>query len=71
MMSVKMATLSLRKITVFWKKGYGVIIPADDVTKSKVEWFVKIVNGFYQLTLFTKLSILDIWQGFEYVFECL
>ena len=26
LMSAKMATLSLPKITVFWKKGYGVII---------------------------------------------
>ena len=29
---------------------------------SKMEHFVKIVNGFYLLTIFAKLCILDIWQ---------
>ena len=33
MMSAKMATQGLLKITVFWNKGYDVIIPVDDVTK--------------------------------------
>ena len=32
MKSEKMATLSLLKITVFWNKGYDVIIPVDNVT---------------------------------------
>ena len=32
MMAAKMATPSLLKITVFWNKGYDVIIPIDDVT---------------------------------------
>ena len=32
MMSAKMATPGLLKITVFSNKGYGVIIPVDDVT---------------------------------------
>ena len=31
MMSVKMATPGLLKITVFWNKGYDVIIYVDDV----------------------------------------
>ena len=31
-MSAKMATAGLLKITVFWNKGYDVIIPYDDVT---------------------------------------
>ena len=31
-MSAKMATLGLLKITVFWNKGYDVIISVDDVT---------------------------------------
>ena len=31
MMSANMATPDLLKITVFWKKGYDVIIPVDDV----------------------------------------
>ena len=32
MMSAKMATPSLLKTTVFWNKGYDVIISVDDVT---------------------------------------
>ena len=32
MMSAKMVTPGLLKITVFWNKGYDVIIPVDDVT---------------------------------------
>ena len=32
MMSAKMATSDLLKITIFWNKGYGVIISADDIT---------------------------------------
>ena len=31
MMSAKMANPGLRKIKVFWKKGYGVIIFVNDV----------------------------------------
>ena len=31
-MSAKMATPGLLKITVFWIKGYDIIIPVDDVT---------------------------------------
>ena len=32
MMSAKMATPGLLKKTVFWDKGYDIIIPVDDVT---------------------------------------
>ena len=32
MMSAKVATPGLRKIMVFWDKGYGVIISVNDVT---------------------------------------
>ena len=34
MMSAKMATQGLLKITVLWNKGYDVMIPAHDVTKT-------------------------------------
>ena len=37
MMSAKMATPGLLKITVFWNKGYDVIIYVDDVT-NKILW---------------------------------
>ena len=33
MMSAKMATPGLLKITVFWNKDYGVVTSVDDVTK--------------------------------------
>ena len=33
---------------------------------SKMESFAKIVNGFKPLTIFAKLSILDVWLGSEY-----
>ena len=36
-MSAKMATPGLLKITVFWNKGYDVIISLDDVT-NKILW---------------------------------
>ena len=32
MMSAKMATPGLCRITVFWSKGYDIIIPVHDVT---------------------------------------
>ena len=34
---------------------------------SKMEFFVKKVNSFQPLTILAKSSILDIWQGSEYV----
>ena len=36
-MSAKIATPDLLKITVFWNKGYDVIISVDDVT-NKILW---------------------------------
>ena len=33
MMSAKMDTPGLLKVTVFWNKGYDVIISVDDVNK--------------------------------------
>ena len=38
MMTAKMATLDLLKITVFWNKGYDVIVSVDDVTKKFIPW---------------------------------
>ena len=32
MMSGKMVTPDFFKLTVFWNKGYGVIIPVDDIS---------------------------------------
>ena len=36
---------------------------------AKMELFAKIVNGIQLLTFFTKISMLDDWQGSEYVSE--
>ena len=32
---------------------------------SKTEYFVELINGPLPLTMFTKCSILDVWQGFK------
>ena len=34
---------------------------------SKIDRFAKIGTGFKPLTIFAKRSILDVWQGSEYV----
>ena len=36
---------------------------------SKMDRFAKIVNSYKPLTIFAKRSILDIWQGSEYIYE--
>ena len=41
MMSAKMATPGLFKITIFSNKGYDLIIPVDDVTKK----FYHVIQG--------------------------
>ena len=32
---------------------------------SKIKHFAKIINGLFLLTIFTKRTILDVWQGSE------
>ena len=46
-MSAKMASPGLLKITVFWNKGYVVIISVDDIT-NKILWHESkyIVDAF-------------------------
>ena len=39
---------------------------SDSCQISKMKRFAKIINSFKPLTIFTKHSILDIWQGSEY-----
>ena len=34
-----------------------------------MELFPNIVNGFQQLIIFAKSSIIDVWQGLKYTFE--
>ena len=46
MMSAKVATTGLRKITVFWRKGHDIIIHVDDLTNRVLShdsnWFVDL-----------------------------
>ena len=41
MMSAKMATPGLLKITVFWNKGYYLIIFVEDVTSKEKPLFLR------------------------------
>ena len=41
----------------------AILLPSQ---ASKMEQFVKIVNGIKLLTVFTKSSILDVWMGSKY-----
>ena len=34
---------------------------------SKLGFFSKVINGFHPWTIFSKSSILDAWNGFEYL----
>ena len=42
-----------------------------NLSNLKMELFTNIVNGFQQLTFFTKNPILDVWEGPEYTSEVL
>ena len=71
-MSLKMATPGLLKITVFWNKGYDVIIHVDDVTNKilshdsnyiiDVLMWPKFGNSSISMRQFITTSIL---QGFD------
>ena len=72
MMSAKMAAPSLLKITVFWNKGYGIIIRVDDVIDKilsrdlnyivDVFMWPKFGNSSISMTEVVTTSIL---QGFD------
>ena len=51
----------------FWLKiNKRVEAYSEHWQQSQIELFAKIVNGFQPLIIFTKSSILDVWQGSEY-----
>ena len=51
MMSAKMATPGLLKLTVYWNKRYDVIIPVDDVTNQVfITWFKFLISTFVEVT---------------------
>ena len=57
MMSAKMTTPSLLKITVFWNKGYDVIIPVDDVTYKILSWDSNYIVDVFMWPKFGNSSI--------------
>ena len=74
MISAKMATPGLRKIKIFWKKGYDVIIFVNDVTNeilsSDLDYIVNLVTwpkfGNSSISLrevIINLKFIRIWQG--------
>ena len=46
MISATIATLGLLKITVFWSKGYDILIPVDDVNNK-----ISLRNSIYIVDL--------------------
>ena len=62
-MSAKMATLSLLKITVFWKKGYGVIIFVHDVTNQILLQGFDQKNHFFEGCSWIKFNNLELALG--------
>ena len=49
------------------KINYAPGVYSEHCQASKMARFAQIVNGFYQLSIFTKHPILDVWQSSEYV----
>ena len=58
-----MATLSLLKITVFWKKGYGVIIFVHDVTNQILLQGFDQKNHFFEGCSWIKFNNLELALG--------
>ena len=53
MMSAKMATVGLLKVTVFWNKGYDVIISVHDVT---IQVLSRDSNYIVDVVMWTKFG---------------
>ena len=62
-------------VAIIWKPvnwfAYGgntdILRGIQNWKTSKMELFVKIVNGWKTFTIFTQSSVLDVWHGSEYV----
>ena len=69
MMSVKLATLGLLKIKVFWKKGYDVIICSHDVTNKILSldsnYIVDVVMSPNSSISLREVIIASILKGFD------
>ena len=57
MMSAKMATPGLFKITAFWNKGYDVMITVEDVTKKISTRDSNYVVDLFMISKFGNSSI--------------
>ena len=57
MMSAKIATPGLLKITIFWNKGYDVIIPVDDVTNKMLSHYSSFIVDVFMWPKFGNSSI--------------
>ena len=57
MMSAKMASQGFLKITVFWNKGYDIIIPVDEVTSKILSRGLNYVVDVFMSPNFAKSNI--------------
>ena len=57
MMSAKMAAQGFLKITVFWNKGYDIIIPVDEVTSKILSRGLNYVVDVFMWPNFAKSNI--------------
>ena len=57
MMSAKKATPGLLKVTVFWNKDYGVIIPVDNVTNKILSFDSYYIGDMFMWPKFGNSSI--------------
>ena len=65
---------NLHPVSSFWsalRSALNAEAHLEPYQTYKMERFVKVINGFQLLTLFTKLSIFDVWQGSKYVWHVL
>ena len=65
MMSAKMATQGLLKITTFWSKGYDVIIPVDDANNKILSSDSNYIEFYKDLTRKTAFS--EGWSWFKFI----
>ena len=58
------STIRACKMLLNWQRTTAEVY-SEPFQTSKMEFFVKIVNGSKPLTIFVKYSILDVWKGSE------
>ena len=48
-------------------KAFEVMIKYTETYLVEMDHFVKLIDGYHPLTIVAKSSILDVWQGFQYI----